>query len=52
MIAPTASGDRIEVIDSLRGFAIFGILIVNMQVFSGSGWEKDIFTGKLDLLDH
>ncbi len=49
-ITPTSPDDRIEVIDSLRGFAILGILIVNMQVFSGSGWEKDIFTGKLDQL--
>lgn len=50
MLTPTSPDDRIEVIDTLRGFAIFGILIVNMQVFSGSGYEQDVFTGKLDQL--
>lgn len=50
MITPITPKDRIEVLDSLRGFAIFGILIVNMQVFSGSGWEEEVFSGKLDQL--
>jgi len=31
---PTQSGERIEIIDILRGFAIFGILVVNMAYFN------------------
>jgi uncharacterized protein len=30
---PTAPGQRIELLDALRGFAIFGILMVNMSLF-------------------
>jgi uncharacterized protein len=33
LITPTAGGQRIELLDALRGFAIFGILMVNMQLF-------------------
>ncbi len=32
-IAPVASSERIMLLDVLRGFAIFGILMVNMQYF-------------------
>lgn len=32
-IAPTSPQSRIEILDSLRGFAIFGILMVNMPLF-------------------
>ncbi len=32
--APTPAADRIEVIDIIRGFAVFGILWVNMLVFA------------------
>ncbi len=46
--APTAPQDRIEILDVLRGFAIFGILLVNMWVFSGSAWLTDSFQGTLD----
>ncbi len=35
-IAPVQSGQRIPVIDILRGFAIFGILLVNMEFFNNS----------------
>ncbi|MFU8832367.1 MAG: DUF418 domain-containing protein [Wenzhouxiangella sp.] len=45
MTALTASGNRlpdgrqrIESLDALRGFAIFGILLINIQVFSGYGF--------------
>jgi uncharacterized protein len=31
---PTAPGERVEIIDILRGFAIFGILLVNMIYFA------------------
>jgi hypothetical protein len=33
-IAPTSPGERIEIVDVLRGFAIFGILAVNMLFFA------------------
>lgn len=32
LITPTAAAQRIELLDSLRGFAIFGILMVNMPI--------------------
>ena len=32
-LAPTTGGERVELIDVLRGFAILGILLVNMQMF-------------------
>lgn len=32
--APTAVGDRIEMIDALRGFALFGICLVNFRELS------------------
>jgi uncharacterized protein len=33
LITPTVPAQRIELIDALRGFAIFGILMVNMPLF-------------------
>lgn len=36
-VAPIAAGERIDVLDVLRGLAICGILIGNMQWFSGYG---------------
>lgn len=33
---PVRRGERIELLDALRGFAIFGILLANVLVFSGS----------------
>lgn len=41
MAAPTAGKQRIAVLDVLRGFAIFGILLVNMQGFSSTGYRAD-----------
>jgi uncharacterized protein len=35
-IAPVQPRQRIQVIDILRGFAIFGILLVNMEFFNNS----------------
>ena len=32
-IQPTASGERIRVLDFLRGFSLFGVLLVNMTLF-------------------
>jgi uncharacterized protein len=33
LITPTTASQRIELLDALRGFAIFGILMVNMPLF-------------------
>jgi uncharacterized protein len=33
-LAPTTKQDRIQVLDVLRGFAVFGILLVNMLLYS------------------
>ncbi|MEM7480078.1 MAG: DUF418 domain-containing protein [Acidobacteriota bacterium] len=45
-LRPVATGERIEILDILRGFAILGILMVNMDLFflpfatefTGSSW--------------
>jgi uncharacterized protein len=39
--APTAGKQRIAVLDVLRGFAIFGILLVNMQGFSSVSYRAE-----------
>src|SRR3989304_2202409 len=36
-IGPVPPTERIEVIDVLRGWAVLGILVVNMEGFSGPG---------------
>ena len=33
-----SKGERVDSLDALRGFAIFGILLINIQVFSGWGF--------------
>ncbi len=49
VMGPTRPRDRIEVLDILRGFALFGILLVNMRVFSGPGeLSTQLFTGSAD----
>ena len=40
-ISPVSSGERIEVLDVLRGLAIGGILVGNMQWFSGYGFMPE-----------
>jgi len=37
--SPVQSGERIEVVDILRGFAIFGILLINMSSYSGTSLD-------------
>jgi uncharacterized protein len=34
VFAPTQQVERIQIVDILRGFALFGILLVNMALFS------------------
>lgn len=37
--APVLSGDRITILDTVRGFALFGILVANMQFFLSANAE-------------
>ncbi len=48
-IGPIQPKERIEILDVLRGFAIFGILLVTMTGFSGSA-DADWWTGTTDRL--
>ncbi len=48
-IAPTSSKQRIAILDVIRGFAIFGILLANIQSWSG---YKFISFGTIALLPH
>ncbi len=40
---PTIGRDRIEVLDALRGFALFGVIVVNMSV--DTIWSEEFVTG-------
>ena len=48
MIRPTTPKERIQVIDILRGWAIFGILVVNMLDFSGYAAFPERWTAPVD----
>ena len=39
-LAPVAARERIEVMDVLRGFALLGILLMNMEAFVGPVMES------------
>src|SRR2546422_1025629 len=41
MTAPVASAERMDVLDVVRGVAVFGILVVNIYAFSGYGFISD-----------
>ncbi|MDX1389085.1 MAG: hypothetical protein R3344_07840, partial [Acidobacteriota bacterium] len=49
---PVAGGERLDIVDVIRGFAVFGILLVNMQFFNGPqtlrGSGVEWFPGGLD----
>lgn len=51
---PTAPTERVAVVDVLRGFAMFGILVVNMEGFSSPGYHaasgERLWTGLVDRL--
>jgi len=51
-LKPVASGERVVLIDVLRGFAIFGILLVNMGLFFAPVYEQLLghgpYAGALD----
>ncbi len=52
--APLPNADRIAILDVLRGFALMGILIMNMPGFSYSGWHEadgsHFWPGRMDQL--
>ena len=48
---PLASGERLEILDVLRGLAVCGILIGNMQWFSGYGMMPPILVEQAPLAD-
>jgi uncharacterized protein len=50
-IGPTPPGERIEVIDVLRGLAICGILLGNMQWFSGYGMLPPLLVEQTPVAD-
>jgi uncharacterized protein len=51
-IGPVALNERIELLDVLRGLAVCGILIGNMQWFSGYGMMPPELTASLPYYDH
>lgn len=50
-LSPVGKSERIHVLDALRGFAIFGILMINIQVFSGYSYMMDDVQSQLLLAD-
>ena len=51
---PVAGGERIVSLDVLRGFAVLGILAMNIQSFSmiGAAYFTPVAYGDLDGLNH
>ncbi len=54
VFTPTRKKERIQLIDGLRGFALLGIILINIWSFSGLGWlDLDSFsmfsTNKIDV---
>jgi uncharacterized protein len=45
---PVQEKERIEIVDILRGFAVFGILVANMAVYSGMEGGYQALQGTLD----
>ena len=49
----TRTAERLQVVDSLRGFALFGVFWANLQIFAGFDYMTDaqrgsLFHGRLD----
>src|SRR5262245_50289695 len=53
-LTPVTASDRIETLDILRGFALFGILTVNMGAFSWPSefvlWQRRFWDSRLDVV--
>jgi uncharacterized protein len=45
---PVQASERIQVVDVLRGFAVLGILLMNMRGFSGQGFDGSNLAEPLD----
>lgn len=50
-ISPVSSRERIEILDVLRGIAVGGILVGNMQWFSGYGFAPETIAAGAPLAD-
>lgn len=48
---PVSKNERIHVLDALRGFAIFGIFVINIRVFSGYSYLMDNIKNELLLAE-
>lgn len=48
---PVDAGQRLEVLDVLRGFALFGILVANVLIFSGLFFKELVGLTSPDTLD-
>lgn len=48
---PVGPEERIHVLDALRGFAIFGILVINIRVFTGYSYFPDEIKNELLLAE-
>lgn len=45
--APTAEPDRLQLLDAVRGFALFGVLLVNLRSFSLYGFLPEAARAEL-----
>jgi uncharacterized protein len=52
VLTPVASNQRIDVLDVLRGFALIGILLMNIEWFSRPILSSGTFAADLSGLDH
>lgn len=48
---PITQNERLEIIDVLRGLAVCGILIANIQLFSGALFQLEVFRDQAPLAD-
>jgi len=51
-LVPVAESSRIDVMDILRGFALVGIVFMNIEFFNRSGTDLRTFDASLTGLDH
>ena len=47
---PVRIGERIQILDVLRGWALFGVFLCNMRWFSGYGNDRELWTNAVDKL--
>jgi uncharacterized membrane protein YeiB len=49
-LGPVRLSERIEILDVLRGWALFGVFLCNMRWFSGYADDADLWTNAVDKL--